>query len=323
MIPPSVFGKAKNRKLWIDDQGNIYVSYNPDVPITQYTNVQSPPVKSEYEKLDKSAKDLAAKTRKATKKNPSQPAAIKVVATDATTTKKVQDRLAAVLPDQTPCTTSSTGAAGKCWCAKIRSDWFDGEERRKGVIEERRLGDNVPTLREGEPGYEESLVQADRRFNPATDRAVWLMQERADGNWTKVGLIRSLDWLSTQGVATIGDRTVLNLVEMGVSGEFAVLAIDPCPEIPAGPGRTVTGVFRHGWGVVYDLWVVGESEPLGGTASHPVWSVDRNTWVPLGELRPGERVSTSNGTASVERVEYLSLPKTPSWQLDTAGDVNT
>ncbi|MAG93851.1 MAG: hypothetical protein CMJ48_08900 [Planctomycetaceae bacterium] len=55
-------------------------------------------------------------------------------------------------------------------------------------------------------------------------------------------------------------------------------------------------------GCVYDLPVAGEAEPLGVTALHPVWSLDRNDWVPAGELVLGENVkfrragSPSTGT---------------------------
>ena len=95
---------------------------------------------------------------------------------------------------------------------------------------------------------------------------------------------------------------MLALPEMGVSGAFQVLAVDPCPEIESGPGRIVTGVYRHGRGRVYNVWVAGESEPLGATAGHPFWSADRRAWVSVGELRAGERVVVTGGTVAVRRM---------------------
>jgi hypothetical protein len=38
------------------------------------------------------------------------------------------------------------------------------------------------------------------------------------------------------------------------------------------------------------------------TYPHPFWSLDRGDWVPAGELRPGERLATRTGTATVERL---------------------
>ncbi|QJW92531.1 hypothetical protein [Frigoriglobus tundricola] len=108
-------------------------------------------------------------------------------------------------------------------------------------IEAVRLGQNVPTWRPGEWGYAASGAAPGTAFAPDTHRAVWLRQERADGTWTEAGLLRSRDWMRAQGGSRVGDRTVLELPEMGVSGVFQVVAVDPCPEIEAGPGGCKTG----------------------------------------------------------------------------------
>lgn len=42
---------------------------------------------------------------------------------------------------------------------------------------------------------------------------------------------------------------------MGAEGQFQVVSVEACPEIEAGPGRIVTGVFRHSRGRVYDRLV--------------------------------------------------------------------
>ena len=62
---------------------------------------------------------------------------------------------------------------------------------------------------------------------------------------------------------------------MGVEGDFQVVAIEACPAIEPGPGRVITGLFRFSKGPVYNVWLVCQAEPLGATAEHPVWSVDR------------------------------------------------
>lgn len=45
-----------------------------------------------------------------------------------------------------------------------------------------------------------------------------------------MGLLRPSDWLSSNGVFTEGARLELNLPEMGVTGEYQVMSIDPYEE---------------------------------------------------------------------------------------------
>ena len=51
-----------------------------------------------------------------------------------------------------------------------------------------------------------------------------------------------------------------------------------------------------------DLRLTGLPEPIGTTATHPFWSLDRGGWTPAGELRPGERLQTLDGEITVERL---------------------
>ena len=57
----------------------------------------------------------------------------------------------------------------------------------------------------------------------------------------------------------------------------------------------VTGRFRHSRGTLLDLHLEGQTAPLGVTARHPIWSLDRAAWVPAGELEIGERLSGRAG----------------------------
>jgi hypothetical protein len=140
-------------------------------------------------------------------------------------------------------------------------------------------------------------------FDPATTRAVWLVREYADGNGCRVGLLRSVSWVADQGIGGVGDWTELRLPEMGAEGAFQVVAYEPCPVIESGPGRTVTGVFHHRVGRVYDVRIEGESVPLGVTDGHPIWSVDRGDWVPVRDLQVGERVQGEGRTVTVAGIE--------------------
>lgn len=54
----------------------------------------------------------------------------------------------------------------------------------------------------------------------------------------------------------------------------------------------------------------GEVETLEGTPIHPIWSLDREDWVTLGELVAGERLQGKDGTATVLSIDIhnVSLP---------------
>ncbi len=114
-------------------------------------------------------------------------------------------------------------------------------------------------------------------------------------------LLRTLDWIEDYG-AHPGGQIYLDMPEMSVVGLADVIAIEPCPEIQPGPGRLVTSTFQHTAGTVLDLKVESESKPIGVTPTHPFWSVDRQGWVAVGDLRIGERLETLDGTTVVESI---------------------
>jgi hypothetical protein len=66
--------------------------------------------------------------------------------------------------------------------------------------------------------------------------------------------------------------------------------IDDCPPIADGSVATARFVTRevHVVASVDVLGADGSVETITGTTIHPVWSVDRQGWVPLGELVEGE-----------------------------------
>jgi hypothetical protein len=70
----------------------------------------------------------------------------------------------------------------------------------------------------------------------------------------------------------------------------------------------VTGRFvtRSAGNVV--LVSLANGTEIRATDIHPVWSVDREEWVPAGELEPGEQVDTLAGPVAVVSVERLESP---------------
>jgi hypothetical protein len=87
----------------------------------------------------------------------------------------------------------------------------------------------------------------------------------------------------------------LELPEMGVVGWAKLLEIDDEVRIQPGAGNVVSGTFAHISDEVIDLQIEDQDKPIGCTASHPFWSVDREDFIDAGQLYEGERVLLYNG----------------------------
>jgi hypothetical protein len=83
--------------------------------------------------------------------------------------------------------------------------------------------------------------------------------------------------------------------------------------------RMVTGTFAHSEGLCGDLKLKGESQPLGVTPGHPFWSADREDWVSVEALRPGDTVKTLQGTTTVESFTMREKPE-PTFNMEVEGD---
>ena len=114
-----------------------------------------------------------------------------------------------------------------------------------------------------------------------------------------------------------------NLPELEVSGLALVTAIDDCPPIADGEGSVVTARFVtrevHVVASVDVLGADGTVETITGTTIHPVWSVDRQEWVPLSELAEGERLQGLDGLAVVLSVS-LSRVSQPVYNIEVHGE---
>ncbi len=63
----------------------------------------------------------------------------------------------------------------------------------------------------------------------------------------------------------------------------------------------------------------GSVETITGTTIHPVWSVDRQEWVPLAELADGETLQGLDGLAVVLGVS-LSRVSQPVYNIEVHGE---
>lgn len=139
-------------------------------------------------------------------------------------------------------------------------------------------------------------------ITPALWRSLNFEMPKPDGSVTELGVLRPLWWIEKTG-AKVGETIDLGMHEIGISGSAKVLSIGSCSvdsrDNPDG-SQIVTGKIKHHNADVWDLVFNNDTKkPLGVTANHPIYSLDRNDWVPAGELRIDEKVRTIDGTATL------------------------
>jgi hypothetical protein len=211
--------------------------------------------------------------------------------------------------------TPGTAPKGKCVAAWV--GWLDGAGALRPGGVPPAPGGRAWTLRPADRGG--VAEPPPLAVEPALWRELRLVLRAGQPDEVRVALLRPLAWVWEQG-AEEGGTILLDLPEHGAQGEARVLGVGPCPPIEAGPGRLITGTFAHRQGQVWELRLVGSGEVLGLTATHPVWSADRNAWVPAGELRVGERLLDADGsTPEVESFVLRPEPE-PVYNLEVEGD---
>ena len=165
-------------------------------------------------------------------------------------------------------------------------------------IEQVPLGSRISTKNPEAFGAENPIPDA----HESTWRLLSAEIEREDGAQVEVELLRPVTWIEEQGF-TPGVRIYLRLEELNVAGWATIRAVAPCPTLSNGHGNLVTGRFvtRGATNLVEATFSDGLNEPtiLNGTSIHPVWSLDRLDWVPLGELAIGEQVYSNDGPLSL------------------------
>jgi hypothetical protein len=186
-------------------------------------------------------------------------------------------------------------------------------------------------LREDEHGIAVTVpTKNPNRFEvepqPEPEQATWaklsVTVERSDGGIVDAEIIRPRSWILASGLCA-GRMLPLNLPELEVSGLALVTAIDDCPPIAEREGSVVTARFVtrevHVVASVDVLGADGTVETITGTTIHPVWSVDRQKWVPLAELAQGERLQGLDGLAVVLGVT-LSRVSQPVYNIEVHGE---
>ena len=185
-------------------------------------------------------------------------------------------------------------------------------------IEQVPLGARVPTKNPKPWEYDDSLpdpVQADWAKISITMR-------RTDGGIIDAELIRPRWWIAHHSIVS-GKHLPMNIEELQVNGSALVTSIEDCPEIADGEGSVVTATFKtrevHSIVRAEIIGPDGEIETIEGTPIHPIWSVDRNDWVPLGELTEGETLRASDGIATILSLALVTC-SLPVYNIEIHGE---
>jgi hypothetical protein len=141
-------------------------------------------------------------------------------------------------------------------------------------------------------------------IDPDEWRLVHYRMTKPDGSLLDIDQLEQVVLAETFAV---GDTVPLRYEELGISGEGTIVSINRCPKISDGAGRVVTASFRHSVADVLDIHTQASDEPIGTTANHPFWSVDRRDWVQAGNLVIGEHLLLADGRLD-EVVTLLPRP---------------
>ena len=181
------------------------------------------------------------------------------------------------------------------------------------AIEDVPLGSRVATCNPVRSDYDESLPEPDESW-----KLVRLEFRRKNGSRVDIELLRPVEWIDRHRLEAGCDIFMSN-AEIEVRGTGRVLAIEDCPPIADGEGSVVIARIKtHHAGHLIELQFEN-GETLTGTASHPIWSADRQDWVPLGELHEGEYTQSRDGLLKITR--RIALPDMqPVYNLEVHGE---
>ncbi len=140
-----------------------------------------------------------------------------------------------------------------------------------------------------------------------------------------ISLLLVFDYLALSGSwppsarPTCGQASPLAGSEAGRYRRAQVRSVEACPPEAAGPiAGLVTGTFQTEKATLVSVYVDSLTEPIGATASHPFFSVDRNAWVGAGDLQGGERVRRPNGFDSAAERRQSRSPRREPWDVAKA-----
>lgn len=160
-------------------------------------------------------------------------------------------------------------------------------------IEEIRVGDRVMTYGgESATSVDETWWVADLTSLRADDGAVFTV-------------LRPQAWLAAFGIEDVGDVVEVELDDLSFEGHVSVTELRRARPVSGRTGRVVLTTVRRRSDELYELEFGGEHENLRATGSHPLYSLDRNSWVAVRDLMVGELLQTERGALRIGSMERV------------------
>jgi len=171
------------------------------------------------------------------------------------------------------------------------------------------IAQRIETIRVGQRVWVDGSPDGERdlRFGEEVIQSQWrkmvLRCPKENGGFAKVEMLRPLLWLQERGVVN-GGKVDIEVPECGIQGLADVLAVENCPTIEQGFGKTVTATFKHSAADIVDVSILGIEKAIGSTPNHPFWSETEQEFVRADLLRIGEQVRTLGKLSSVKGVMH-------------------
>ena len=138
-------------------------------------------------------------------------------------------------------------------------------------------------------------------ITPETWQVGKFIIEEEDGNHIEVEVNRPKEWFKTREVRKVGDEAFLYMPDVNIIGNAKLIEFNPT-EIDTRVlslnengqvDRPVISTFKRFSPIVFD-YSFSDGSKIGATPEHPFYSVDRQDYIPVGELQEGELVKSSS-----------------------------
>ena len=178
---------------------------------------------------------------------------------------------------------------------------------------------------------ENNLPYDNEPITPQTWKWIHLIAPQSSSQDTlHIDICRPNWWLLQANADTIGKQVFVEMPEFGVQDWATITQITPNyydsrfqPDTTTNNYtlRPIIGKFKRQSSDVYQLNFEGNPTSLGVTANHPIYSIDRQTWVPAANLQIGEHVQTRTGTLTLQSSQAQDTTQTV-YNLEIYGEHN-
>lgn len=141
---------------------------------------------------------------------------------------------------------------------------------------------------------------------------------KRDGTIVDSELLRPRSWVESQQAAP-GSEIPIFSDELELKGLARVIALSDCPPLAEGDGEVITGRFVTRQVEMTVVMQFSNGETLEGTAVHPIWSPEREEWLPMAEFHAGDAVLGRDGWLTIRSIEFR-YQTVPVYNLEVHGE---